>query len=90
MKKKSSKRFEPTRAEILRATRVDMRPPKGVPREVMDEVERQQDDYVVAWVHGLNASIQKIEAARLRTGKRSQEKAAKGTATPRRRSGRTP
>jgi hypothetical protein len=88
--KKTYKPFKPTRAEILRATRVDMRPPKGVPQGVMDEVERQQDDYIVAWVQGLNAHIQKIEAARLRRGKRSQEKAAKGTARPRRSSGRKP
>jgi hypothetical protein len=38
--KKGSKGFKPTRAEILRATQVDMRPPKGVPQDVLAEVER--------------------------------------------------
>ena len=66
MIKKSSKPFKPTRSEILRATRADMRPPKGVPQKVVDEVQRRQDDYIVGWVQGLAAHLEKIDAAKSR------------------------
>jgi hypothetical protein len=69
MGKKSSKPFKPTRAEILRATRVDMRSPKGVPQDVINEVQRRQDDYLVGWVQGLAAHIGKVEAAKSRAAK---------------------
>jgi len=73
MGKKSSKPFKPRRAEILRATRVDIRAPKGVPQGVIDEVQRAQDDYIVGWVQGLAAHIGKIEAANSRAAKAIRE-----------------
>jgi len=45
----------------------------GVPQDIIDEVQRAQDDYIVGWVQGLAAHIGKIEAANSRAAKAIRE-----------------
>src|SRR5947209_7504635 len=62
----------PTREEIIAASKVKLRPPKGVPKAVLAEIEREQNDYLVAWVQGLAGHMAKVDAAEKSKRKRAQ------------------
>lgn len=51
-----------SRKEIVSATRAKGRPPKGVPQAVLNELDQQQDDYILAWTRGLLAHVEKVDA----------------------------
>ena len=54
---------KPTREEILKS--MGWKPLKmpGVPRVVVEAENRRMQDYVVNWVQGLTAHLDKVEAA---------------------------
>jgi hypothetical protein len=83
---RKAKRTNPTREEILKGVDWEPLDLPGCPTEVVEAESRRMQDYIVGWVQGLSAHIEKCEVKPQR--KRAKSSASRTGAKKRPRGGR--